>query len=75
MIELKTTQLFKLALNSLQVYSQNKHDFASLINLIGRYFQIRDDYANLKFTEYAKTKGFAEDLSEGKLRLSNLIIN
>ncbi|KAG1839915.1 isoprenoid synthase domain-containing protein [Suillus subalutaceus] len=41
-------------------------DFIPLVNIIGVYFQIRDDYMNLQSTEYNDNKGFAEDLTEGK---------
>ncbi|KAK2459436.1 hypothetical protein APHAL10511_008547 [Amanita phalloides] len=41
-------------------------DYMPLINLMSVYFQIRDDYMNLASDEYTSTKGFADDLSEGK---------
>ena len=62
----KTAGLFKLAIDLMQVYSENKLDLAPLLLDIGLYFQIRDDYANLVSEEYEKNKSFAEDLSEGK---------
>ncbi|KAH9976101.1 isoprenoid synthase domain-containing protein [Lactifluus volemus] len=47
--------------------SQNANvDYVPLVNLIGIWFQIRDDYMNLQNDQYTTNKGFAEDLSEGK---------
>lgn len=62
----KTGGLFILAVKFMQLFSSNKRDLESLIRNIGLFFQIRDDYANLKSTQLTKTKGFAEDLTEGK---------
>jgi len=41
-------------------------NYVYLINLIGVYFQIRDDYCNLQASSYTANKGNAEDLTEGK---------
>jgi len=66
MVRDKTGGLFRLCLRLMQVFSQDKRDFIQLVNLLGLYFQIRDDYINLKSDDYAKNKSFAEDLTEGK---------
>lgn len=42
-------------------------DLTKLANMVGIYFQIRDDLMNLTSQEYTDTKGFCEDISEGKL--------
>ena len=35
-------------------------DYLPLVNLLGLYYQIRDDYLNLQSDEYQKNKSFAE---------------
>ena len=46
---------------------RSKDNFVKLsfFRLLGLYFQIRDDYANLRLASYAVNKSFAEDLTEG----------
>jgi len=66
MISRKTGGLFNLAVRLMQLFSQSDENFSELTRLLGLYFQIRDDYANLKLKEYAANKTFAEDLTEGK---------
>jgi len=62
----KTGGLFRLCLRLMQVFSKDKRDYIPLVNLLSLYFQIRDDYINLKSDDYAKNKSFAEDFTEGK---------
>ncbi len=50
----------------MQLYSKSDSDFSELTRLLGLYFQIRDDYANLCLDEYTENKTYAEDLTEGK---------
>ncbi|KAF8270233.1 terpenoid synthase [Lactarius quietus] len=68
MVNDKTGGLLRVAVKLMMACaSQNVNvDYVPLVNLIGVYFQIRDDYMNLQNNEYGANKGFAEDLSEGK---------
>ena len=65
----KTGGLFNLAVRLMQLFQQDTastYSYGELANLMGLYFQIRDDFANLCLDEYTETKTFAEDLTEGK---------
>merc|ERR1711892_708419 len=66
MISRKTGGLFNLAVRLMQLFSDSDENFSELTRLLGLYFQIRDDYANLKLEDYAANKTFADDLTEGK---------
>ncbi|KAL3459287.1 isoprenoid synthase domain-containing protein [Aspergillus heterothallicus] len=68
MIDNKTGGFFRLVLRLLEVESVSEPDpeLMHLFTLLGRYYQIRDDYMNLASEEYTAKKGFCEDLSEGK---------
>ena len=71
----KTGGLFNLAVKMMQLFAApsdaketttDTDRYVDLTALIGLYFQVRDDYANLKMDEYTANKSFAEDLTEGK---------
>ncbi|XP_053393023.1 geranylgeranyl pyrophosphate synthase-like [Mercenaria mercenaria] len=66
MVIRKTGGLFGLAVRLMQLFSDNKHDFKPLLDNLGLYFQVRDDYANLISKEYEANKSYCEDLTEGK---------
>ncbi|XP_067671163.1 geranylgeranyl pyrophosphate synthase-like isoform X1 [Haliotis asinina] len=66
MVIRKTGGLFGLAVRLMQLFSDNKSDFKPLLDVLGLYFQIRDDYANLSSKEYEANKSYCEDLTEGK---------
>lgn len=66
MVGLKTTALFGLGLDLLKLFSEKNTDLSRLLQLIGEYFQIRDDYANLKVKAYADQKTAFEDITEGE---------
>ena len=64
----KTGGLFRLAIRLMQEESaiSNVADFISLATNIGVVYQILDDLLNLTSSAYNRSKGFCEDLSEGK---------
>jgi len=68
MVNNKTGGLFRLAVRLMMANATTnvEVDYIPLVNLIGIYFQIRDDYCNLRSKNYAANKGYAEDLTEGK---------
>ena len=66
MISRKTGGLFNLGVRLMALFSHSDSNFTELTRLLGLYFQIRDDYANLQLASYAANKSFAEDLTEGK---------
>jgi len=68
MVNNKTGGLFRIAIKLMMACSTTNIDvnYIPLVNLIGIYFQIRDDYMNLQSAQYSTNKGFAEDLTEGK---------
>uniref|UniRef100_A0A3P8UE75 Geranylgeranyl diphosphate synthase 1 n=1 Tax=Amphiprion percula TaxID=161767 RepID=A0A3P8UE75_AMPPE len=66
MVLQKTGGLFGLAVGLMQLFSDWKQDLKPLLDTLGLFFQIRDDYANLSSLEYSENKSFCEDLTEGK---------
>ncbi|KAI7978649.1 hypothetical protein EIK77_001974 [Talaromyces pinophilus] len=75
MIDHKTGAMFRMLLRLMLslvqddgCLSQNT-EFAVLTQLLGRWYQVRDDYLNLQEAGYTRKKGFCEDLDEGKFRI------
>lgn len=68
MVNNKTGGLLRVSVKLMMACASHNADvdYVPLVNLIGIYFQIRDDYMNLRDDKYSANKGFAEDLSEGK---------
>ncbi|MCJ1270922.1 hypothetical protein MMC22_010819 [Lobaria immixta] len=69
MIDAKTGAMFSMLVSLMQAVSPviSRYNFDHLTRLVGRFFQVRDDYMNLQGKEYSKQKGFCEDFEEGKL--------
>lgn len=63
----KTGGLFRMAIRLMQVYSNGCGcELMTLVDDIGYYFQILDDYLNLRSSNYHDNKTFCEDITEGK---------
>lgn len=69
MVVNKTGGLFRIAVQLMATAADEEaraQELIPLVNLLGLLFQIRDDYLNLQSTPFSDTKGFCEDLTEGK---------
>ncbi|KAJ6104679.1 isoprenoid synthase domain-containing protein [Penicillium sp. IBT 18751x] len=69
MVSQKTGGLFRLIARLMSQCASSFHDSSissDFMSLLGKYFQVRDDYMNLMDNEYTSEKGFCEDLDEGK---------
>ncbi|KAG9317938.1 isoprenoid synthase domain-containing protein [Chiua virens] len=70
MVKEKTGGLLRIAIRLMvecsTVNTASDIHYVPLVELLGIWFQIRDDYMNLHSDTYTEQKGFAEDLEEGK---------
>ncbi|RAL07906.1 terpenoid synthase [Aspergillus homomorphus CBS 101889] len=75
MVDNKTGSLFRLVVRWMRIGTggtgadtgdEGNEEVLRLVALLGRYYQIRDDYLNLVDLEYTAKKGRCEDLDEGK---------
>jgi geranylgeranyl diphosphate synthase type 3 len=66
MVQQKTGGLFRLSVLLMQAFSDSKSDYIPLVNDLGLYYQVLDDYLNLQSEAYHTNKSYCEDLTEGK---------
>ncbi|KAJ3346519.1 geranylgeranyl pyrophosphate synthetase [Allomyces javanicus] len=71
MVGNKTSALLRLGIGLMVEYRGNTDlppllAYTTLCTTLGNLFQIRDDYINLVSAEFAATKGYCEDIEEGK---------
>ncbi|KAJ8599833.1 hypothetical protein CTAYLR_005598 [Chrysophaeum taylorii] len=64
----KTGGLFRLAVGTMAAFSDENdpNKYRKLVDTLALYFQIRDDFVNLRSDEYMHSKSYCEDLTEGK---------
>ncbi|KAK1977183.1 geranylgeranyl pyrophosphate synthase [Colletotrichum cereale] len=73
MVDSKTGAMFRLLTRLMLHTSPVTADDDSIqlleemCRLLGRFYQVRDDFMNLSSNEYSDLKGFCEDLDEGKM--------
>ncbi|KAF7194703.1 Ophiobolin F synthase [Pseudocercospora fuligena] len=74
MIDMKTGALIRLPGRLMLALAQSKlePEILDLLNMFGRFYQIRDDYMNLGSSDYSNLKGSCEDLDEGKFTLTTI---
>ncbi|KAJ7815709.1 isoprenoid synthase domain-containing protein [Mycena olivaceomarginata] len=65
MVNDKTSGLLRITIRLMMACAM-RNKLRPVDNLIGIFYQIRDDLLNLQSPVYSNTKGFAEDLTEGK---------
>ncbi|CAG0915638.1 unnamed protein product [Notodromas monacha] len=70
LVRRKCGALFGLAVGLMHLFSPKKidlWDYSRLLEVLGLYFQIRDDYCNMGVSDsYVQAKTYCEDLTEGK---------
>ncbi|KAJ5108610.1 hypothetical protein N7456_005285 [Penicillium angulare] len=73
MIDNKTGGFFRLVIRLMIAEAPEliscAEKLAHFATVLGRFYQIRDDYQNLVSEEYTATKGFCDDLAEGKFSI------
>ncbi|EAW24472.1 bifunctional terpene synthase/polyprenyl synthetase family protein [Aspergillus fischeri NRRL 181] len=71
MVDGKTGVMFDMIIRMMHCFSSSQTvpvpELSQLTKLLGRWYQVRDDYQNLQDEQYTAQKGLCEDLDEGKL--------
>jgi geranylgeranyl diphosphate synthase type 3 len=66
MVRDKTGGLFRLAVRLLMSFDTKAKPVLPLVEMMGVYFQVRDDLINVAWPKYMDEKSYCEDLTEGK---------